>query len=161
MNSAPGDLNEILHRSMVRARLKAASWEEAVEQAGRLLVDAGSCESRYVSAMADAVREIGPYIVVAPGVAMPHARPEQGVRRPAVAVVTLERPVEFGHRANDPVDLVIAFAALDKNAHLVTLQSISHLLMNQESLARVRAADSDQELWAGLGIAPSTHGTKE
>lgn len=161
MDSAQRDLNQFLDRSTVRAVVKAASWEEAVEQAGKLLVDTGSCEPRYVSAMAEAVRELGPYIVVAPGVAMPHARPEQGVRRPAVAVVTLERPVEFGHQANDPVDLVVAFTALDKEAHLATLRAISGLLMDQQSLARVRAATSDQELWVGLGGAPSTHGTKE
>ena len=128
---------------LVRARVRAADWAEAVRAAGDLLAEAGRCTHDYVTAMQDAVRDLGPYMVVAPGVAMPHARPEAGVLEPGVAVVTLASPVEFGHAANDPVDVVIAFAAVDKDAHLATLQRIVALIQDQSSLEALRSATDD------------------
>lgn len=148
----PRPLGDLLSPSTVRAHVRADSWPDAVGSCGALLVDSGCCEPRYVEAMVDAVRELGPYIVIAPGVAMPHARPEQGVTRQGVAVITLEKPVEFGNRANDPVDVVIAFAAEDKEAHLATLQSIAALLIDGQTLGEVRMANDDAELEAALGL---------
>ena len=142
----------------VRAAAEAGSWSDAIEIAGALLTAGGVCTNEYVQAMAAAVRDSGPYMVIAPGVAMPHARPEDGVLQPGTAIVTLAAPVEFGSPANDPVDLVIAFAALDKNAHLETLQRITELLMNETALNNVRAATTDDELWAALSGGPTTVG---
>ncbi|MBA0051287.1 PTS sugar transporter subunit IIA [Streptomyces sp. AJS327] len=137
-------------RERTRARVAAPAWQDAVDAAGELLVRGGLCTDDYVSAMKDAVRDLGPYVVVAPGVAMPHARPEAGVRSPGVSIVTLAEPVEFGHAANDPVDVVIAFAALDKQAHLRALQQIVTLIQNREALAELRAAETGDEIHAVL-----------
>ena len=46
--------------------------------------------------MIDVVRDMGPYIVLAPGLAMPHARPEMGAKQVGAALVTLEKPIDFG-----------------------------------------------------------------
>ncbi len=43
------------------------------------------------------------HIVIAPGIALPHARPEDGVIDSTVAVVRLAEPVNFGNEDNDPV----------------------------------------------------------
>lgn len=143
-------LVELLAREQVKAKQDAADWREAVAIAGQLLVDAGCCTDDYVRAMQEGVIEFGPYIVIAPGVAMPHARPEAGVLKPGVSIITLAEPREFGNEANDPVDFVIAFSAVDKNAHIQTLQQIVGLLENEETMAAARAATSDDALWAAL-----------
>jgi PTS system ascorbate-specific IIA component len=134
----------------VAAKAAAADWRAAVRRAGDLLVRAGLTTAEYVDAMVQARDELGPYMVVAPGVAMPHARPERGVLAPGVAVVTLAAPVAFGHAANDPVDVVIAFAALDKAAHLATLQRIAALVADTDALSAVRTANDDGELRTAL-----------
>ncbi|OUZ11970.1 hypothetical protein BHE97_03605 [Aeromicrobium sp. PE09-221] len=128
---------------LLGTRIAATDWTDAVRAAGQLLVDAGRCTTGYVEAMQDAVRDLGPYMVVAPGVAMPHARPESGVLAPGVAIVTLASPVAFGHAANDPVDLVIAFAAIDKDAHLATLQRIVSLIQDDATLGALRSAPDE------------------
>ena len=142
----------------VRAGARVDTWQDAVTVAGSLMTAAGLCTDEYVEAMAAGVVEFGPYIVIAPGVAMPHARPERGVLHPGTVVVTLDTPVEFGNPANDPVDLVIAFAAVDKHAHLESLQRITALLMDEPRLARVRAAATDEELRAALSGDTTTRG---
>ncbi len=45
-----------------------------------LLVAADVVEPRYYRAILDGVAQHGPYFVIAPGLAMPHGRPEEGVK---------------------------------------------------------------------------------
>ena len=143
-------LHTYLGSDTVRAGVDAAGWEQAVERVGALLVEAGSVEPRYVEAMQATIAEHGAYAVIAPGIALPHARPEQGVLRPGLALVTLAEAVEFGHSVNDPVDVVIAFAAVDKAMHVKALQELATLLADADAVERIRAAASDDELLAAL-----------
>jgi mannitol/fructose-specific phosphotransferase system IIA component (Ntr-type) len=139
-------LGDLLAPETVRARVPATSWQEASAIAGQLLVETGRAEARYIPAMQSALQELGPYAVIAPGIALLHARPDDGVLAPCLALVTLARPVEFGSRENDPVDLVFALGAVDKTAHLAALQELANLLMDQQLLVRLRAAADDQAL---------------
>ena len=53
------------------------------------MVKNGTIEERYIDGMIETVKNLGPYIVIAPGVALPHARPEDGVIEPSMSLVTL------------------------------------------------------------------------
>lgn len=145
-------LADLLTIDQVSARYPAADWQDAVNKAGEMLVAAGCATPEYTQAMKDSVRDNGPYIVITTGVAMPHARPESGVLTPGVSVLTLATPREFGHETNDPVDVVIAFAAVDKNAHIATLQKIVGTLDNDAVMAAIRGADSDEALLQALSL---------
>lgn len=104
-------------------------WREAIRAACALLVNAHAVEERYVDHCIALVEEQGPYIVLAPGLAFAHARPEDGVRRLSLAVATLTKSVEFGHDENDPVDLVFAFGSPDRDQHVGLLSALArHLL---------------------------------
>jgi PTS system ascorbate-specific IIA component len=46
-------------------------------------------------------------------------------------VVTLARPVEFGHRDNDPVSLVVGLAAPDADSHLGALATLADFLSDE------------------------------
>lgn len=140
------NLATFLNEKTVRARVQVRSWEEAVEYVGRLLVEAGLAEDRYIGAMKRVLRELGPYAVIAPGIVLLHARPEDGVIEPCLGLITLAAPVEFGHRENDPVDIVFALGAVDKQAHISALQALAQMLMDQETLLRIRAAPDDLAL---------------
>lgn len=134
----------------VQAQTSVENWQEAVKIVGNKLVTHGACTDNYVSAMQQAVIDLGPYMVVAPGVAMPHARPEAGVLTPGIAVATLSTPVPFGHKKNDPVSLVIGFAAINKDAHLKTLQQIVALLQDSTRIEAVHGATTNEELYTAL-----------
>ncbi len=139
-------LHTMLTEQTVRAMVRVASWEEAVGRAGQLLVEASTVEPCYVEAMKRVLREMGSYAVIAPGIVLLHARPEDGVRQPCFGMMTLSPPVAFGHKENDPVDVVIAFGAVDKHAHVTALQQLAQLLLDQATLERIRAAPDDHTL---------------
>jgi len=126
-----------------RVRVAAGSWPAAVRAAGRGLVDAGAAEDRYVERCVANVEADGPYIVVAPGIALAHARPEDGALGLGVSVALLDAPVPFGHDANDPVDVVFAFCSPDRDSHVGLLGSLARQLVS--GLAdRLRAAADDE-----------------
>jgi mannitol/fructose-specific phosphotransferase system IIA component (Ntr-type) len=139
-------LQALLTEQTVRARVTVACWEEAVRAVGQLLVAAGAVEPRYVGAMMRVLRDMGPYAVIAPGVVLLHARPEDGVMQPCFGLITLSTPVPFGHRENDPVDLVIALGAVDKQAHVEALRELALLLSDSAALQRIRSAVDDCSL---------------
>lgn len=141
------ELSAMLTRDNIALGQTATDWQEAVRRAGELLVKSGAVEPRYVPAMMEMVKEIGPYIVIAPGVALPHARPEEGVLRPCMSLVTLVTPVEFGNEFNDPVDLLVAFGAPDQDGHLKALTGLARLLENSDTLARIRQASDVEEVF--------------
>lgn len=142
------DMNNIFKREAVRAKKTAQDWPEAVQIAGQYLVDSGSIEPGYVDAMERVIREIGPYAVIAPGIVLLHARPEDGVIEPCFGLVTLSTPVSFGHSQNDPVDLVFVLGAINKNGHIQALQRLANLLGELVNLEKLRAAQDDDSLFA-------------
>ncbi len=124
----------------------AQTWQEAVRAVGRLLVAAGAAEPCYIDAMLRTVEELGPYVVLAPGLALPHARPEDGALEVGFAAITLAKGVNFGNPDNDPVRLVIAFCAPDPNSHLHSLTQLARRLGEAGFIERAASAQSMQEL---------------
>lgn len=118
------------------------SWQAAIRAACRPLLDGGAIEARYADRCVAMVEAHGPYIVIAPGIALAHARPDDGVSRLGLAVATLSRPIDFGHEQNDPVELVFAFAAPDQDQHVHVLASIAEGISNGLDDTLRRAGDA-------------------
>jgi mannitol/fructose-specific phosphotransferase system IIA component (Ntr-type) len=100
--------------------------------------------------MVRTVREMGPYMVLAPGLALAHARPEDGVREIGLSLITLQTPVAFGSRANDPVALVISFCAVDHTGHVALLKALATFLRVPENQAFLKEAESVDEVAAAF-----------
>nr|WP_280953680.1 PTS sugar transporter subunit IIA [Symbiobacterium terraclitae] len=133
-------LRDLLTAETVALDVEAQTWEEAIRAGGALLVNAGLAEPRYVEAMVRTAREFGPYIVLGPGFALPHARPEDGVLRLGMSMIRLRQPVPFGHPENDPVSLVVCLGAIDHETHLKALMQLSELLGNRDAVAALQSA---------------------
>ncbi len=54
------------------------SWPQALELCAKPLLDLQVIAPEYVTAIIEQHHTLGPYYVLAPGLAMPHARPEEG-----------------------------------------------------------------------------------
>ena len=142
-------LGKLLIRDTVQIQVTASHWQEAIQLACQPLIDNGSIEPCYVAKIIETTQQIGPYYVIAPGFAMPHARPEDGVNKMALSLTTLNKAVAFGNEENDPVKLVITLAATDSHTHIDAIVGITQLLENQEDFASILATDNVED---ALGI---------
>lgn len=120
-------------------------WQSAVALAVQPLIDSGAAESRYLQAIYDMHREIGPYYVLGEGIAMPHARPEEGAVRTALSLVIVSEGVEFGSEDNDPVYIIFALAAVDSHSHIEMIASLSHLFCDDEAAKKLKQSKNKQE----------------
>lgn len=130
---------------MILVDVSADDWREAVRLAGKLLVENSRAKESYIDAMIKATEELGPYVVIAPGIAIPHARPEDGALRPGFSIIVLRKPVNFGS-PNDPVHIVIGFTAVDKTSHLRALQVLATLISDDGFRNAITKAGSKEEV---------------
>jgi len=123
-------LNQALAEGSISVRATASNWKQAIELAGDALVTSKRTTTQYTEAMVQAFEELGPYMVIAPGIALAHARPSEAVLGTGLSLITLSEPVVFGSQANDPVRLVIGLAAVDHDSHIDLMAALSDLLMD-------------------------------
>ncbi len=137
-------------------RARAHDWRAAVRLAGDALVESGCTTAEYTEAMIRMVDDHGPYIVIAPGLALAHARPGSDVRCDGLSVVTLAEPVEFGHAHNDPVRVVIGLAGVAPDAHLEAVAQLANAFNNADAIPALAEATTRDEVRAILtGGAPA------
>jgi PTS system ascorbate-specific IIA component len=140
------NLSDFLPPGSITAGGQAADWREAVTLAGDLLVAQGVTTDVYTAEMIKAVEDLGPYIVIAPGFALAHARPSPAVLKTGISWVSLAEPVEFGNKENDPVRLVVGLAALDATAHIEIMSALADVLAEDEVMAAAIEAGSEAEI---------------
>ena len=130
----------------IQLRADAADWRAAVAVAGTVLERIGAATSRYGNEMVRMIEEHGPYVVIAPGLALAHARPGPAVLRDGLAVVTLATPVAFGNAHNDPVRVVLGLAVASPEHHLSLVAEIANVFNDSDAIARLAAADSADDV---------------
>ena len=122
-----------------------ADRDEAITLAGELLVASGRVQASYIQEMLSAIEEYGPYIVIAPGIALAHGRPSDSVISNGMSVVVLSEPIAFGSERNDPVSLVFGLAATGHDSHLEIMAVLAEALSDQSFVnSLLNAADSEQ-----------------
>ncbi|BDR59692.1 BglG family transcription antiterminator [Xylocopilactobacillus apicola] len=140
-------LTEVLTPNTIKTKYLAKDWQDAVKECGNLLVKDGDATNNYVTAMIQNVKTNGNYIVIAPGIAMPHARPEKGALKIGFSLVTLQTPINFGHPTNDPVKLVIGLCATDNQSHLLALSELVELLGNLKVVEQINRCQTSEEIY--------------
>lgn len=124
-------LKDLLTEDMIALNKTAQNWEESIRIGGDILKKKDVVDDTYIDAMIGAVNEFGPYIVIAPGIALAHASSKKGVKKIGMSLITLKEGVEFGSKQNDPVKILVSLAAVDHNTHLKAISELVKLLENE------------------------------
>ena len=74
------------------------NWEEAIKKGAELLIENKCIEPRYVDNIIKNIKESGPYIVLGDGMAMSHARPEDGVIKNGITLLKIKNGVDFDEK---------------------------------------------------------------
>ena len=139
-------LNKLLTADVIRIHSSALDWQDAITKSCQPLIDNGAIEPSYVDAIFRSHKELGPYYVLGPGIAMPHARPEDGVNQLAISLVVISDGVNFSSEGNDPVKMLITLAATDSNSHVEAISKLAELFMNQDDVDAICAAKSVDDI---------------
>lgn len=107
------------------------NWQEAIRISCENLIDKAIINESYVEEVIAAVETYGPYIVIVPGVAMPHSTDKsEGVFGTAIAFTKFKDKVYFeAGNEEKQAKLFFTLAAKNPDEHMTNIANLSDLLM--------------------------------
>jgi len=126
----------------IRLDATADGAEDAIRQAGQLLVDIQAVDPPYVDAMLARERSVS--TVMGEGVAIPHGTNESksAVRRDALSFLRFPEGVDWNGKH---VEIAIGIAAQGSN-HVGILSKLARILVDADSAAQLRSATDPQQV---------------
>ncbi|MWP46777.1 PTS sugar transporter subunit IIA [Gilliamella sp. Pas-s27] len=121
-------------------------WKEAIQLCATPLLKNNAISQNYVDAIFQLHESIGPYYVLAPGIAMPHARPEQGVNQLSLSMLLVKQGVKFNSQENDPVYLITLLAANDNTSHIEILTQLAALFGEASDIQKIFKAQTSAQI---------------
>jgi PTS system mannitol-specific IIC component len=128
--------SDVLAPSSIILGGTARDRDSAIEEAGRLLVDAGAVDPAYVAAMHEREKSVSTFM--GNGLAIPHGTNESkgSIRRTAISFVRYDEPVDWNGK---PAEFVLGIAGAG-NDHLALLAKIAETFTDKDRVAALRAA---------------------
>ncbi|SJL84992.1 PTS sugar transporter subunit IIA [Vibrio palustris] len=126
------------------------SVDAALDITCSTLIEQGKVETRYLEAIKAKHKEIGAFYVLAPRIAMPHARPEEGVNEASLQVTVFKHGVDLESEDNGDVFFSVTLAAKDADNHIQTIVALSELFQNEQDIEAIIASESKREIQAIL-----------
>lgn len=124
---------------------KVESWEKAIEVGAFPLVKDKKIKFNYIENMIKNIEELGPYIILIPGVAMPHARPDENVLESSISLLKINEGVKFSENT-DKVYLMFCLAAKDSSSHIEIIEKLMEVLSDEEKIEKLIKAKTKEEL---------------
>ncbi|WP_414048557.1 BglG family transcription antiterminator [Macrococcus animalis] len=137
-------LKELLTEEFIQTHLEVTTWQESIKQASAPLLSKNIITEEYINAMINSVIDLGPYIVIMPDIAIPHARPEDGALEVGLAFANFKEPVIFPN--DKSVKAMIVLSAKDQNAHLKALAEMTEILGKNKYLSILKTATNKEEI---------------
>ncbi|MYV16107.1 PTS sugar transporter subunit IIA [Furfurilactobacillus milii] len=112
------------------------NWEDAIRVSGEVLKNNGLINDVYIEQVISDVKQYGPYIVIVPGVAMPHSSAQnKGVLGTGIGLTIMPDKISFEEGNPDKeAKLFFMLAAKDSDTHVKNIASLSDMLMEDEMI---------------------------
>ncbi|MGV3042124.1 PTS sugar transporter subunit IIA [Staphylococcus rostri] len=138
-------MSELIQASHIQLQERVTDWEAAIRLAAQPLLEAGYFEQTYIDAMINSVYEMGPYIVIAPEIAIAHARPSEDVHQVGLSLLKLDEHINFSETGRYAT-LIFVLSAVDEAAHLEILRNLAMRLSDTKVVEALMAANSKEEI---------------
>jgi PTS system ascorbate-specific IIA component len=127
---------------------KAADWRESVRMSCKALEADGTLDPSYADEVIACVEKHGAYIVIIPGIAIPHSMEgARGVNKTAIGFMKLEQPVSFD--ASDPdksASVFFTLASENHDAHLANMSQLFTMLSDDDLIEELFKVKGPEDL---------------
>ncbi|AYV71521.1 BglG family transcription antiterminator [Bacillus sp. PK3-056] len=141
------NLSEIISPNLIQLHVLAKNWQDAISLSALPLLQERRITENYIQKMIENARKDGPYMVIMPNVALPHARPADGVNQLSISIAVLNEPVYFDKHTNKPVQFVFCLAAINQEFHLNALSQLVQLLEKEEFYHILKTSNTSEEVF--------------
>lgn len=139
-------LSELLVGDTIQFTDQKMNWEEAINFAANPLIESKTIEPSYIDAMINRIKEFGPFVDLGMGIALPHARPEDGVNKVGMSFLRCQEPINLLDDPKHSIKIFIVLSAVDNEAHLRALSALTQILSDHEQLQALLNATSVAEV---------------
>jgi len=136
-------MSDILTQQQIKVPGTATNKDEAIREAGQILVDAGAVTSAYVDAMYEREKSVSTYM--GNFLAIPHGTNEakDAIKASALSVVRYDNPIDWD---GNEVRFAVGIAGLN-NGHLEILGKIAVIFSDMDEVDKMIAAGSAEEVY--------------
>lgn len=139
-------LSQWIHDGTIMLEETVSDWRQALERCAQPMLNAGVITPDYITTIVAQQQKLGPWYVLAPGLAMPHARPEEGATGMGLSLLKLRKGVAFGAGEFDPVDVIVMLAAPDNHSHIEMISALAELFSSEDDLQQLHQAHTVEEI---------------
>ncbi|MBC1481277.1 BglG family transcription antiterminator [Listeria seeligeri] len=122
------------------------TWRRAIKVGTKCLEDLSIVEPSYHEKIIENLKTYGPYMVIAPGVAIAHAGANDGVLMDGLGVTVIEDGILFYDRYEEPVHVIFTLALNTKEAHSI-VEQLMKLALNEEKMNKIKLASSKRDIY--------------
>jgi mannitol/fructose-specific phosphotransferase system IIA component (Ntr-type) len=133
-----------LTSSLVQFVAGKHTWEEAIKISSQPLLTEGFITENYLQRMVDVVKEFGPYICIAPMIAMPHARPEDGSNKVGFCVTVFEEMIDFGEEDYLKARLFVSLSCTSADTHIQMMQALVDIIGDEKHVETILTTKDKQ-----------------
>lgn len=139
-------MNDVLTPSLVKVPGQARTKDDAIREAGQMLVDVGAVDPDYVEAMFEREKSVSTYM--GNYLAIPHGTNDskQSIRRSALSVVRYDEPLDWDGKE---VRFVIGIAGYE-GGHLEILSKVAIVFSDTSAVDRLVTADDGASVYEAL-----------
>ncbi|HIW70424.1 MAG TPA: PTS sugar transporter subunit IIA [Candidatus Limosilactobacillus merdipullorum] len=136
----------LIDPELIQVNVEASDWKDAIKKAVQPFVEHNKVTDKYSQRIIEIAKETGPYIVIAPHVALPHASSKDGVLADAIGLTILKTPVAFGNKDNDPVKYLFTLSSVKPEGHLDQMAELVQVLQKQNLYKQLDEAQDAAEV---------------
>jgi len=127
---------------------KAADWRESVRMSCKSLEADGTLDPSYADEVIACVEKHGAYIVIIPGIAIPHSMEgAKGVNKTAIGFMKLEQPVSFDNSDPDKsASVFFTLASENHDAHLANMSQLFTMLSDDDLIEELFKVKGPEDL---------------
>lgn len=144
-------LKEKLVRDHILVINKVDNWEGAIKESVLLLEKSGTVPSEYKDKIIDAVHELGPYIFIAPEIALPHVQYFEKTKV-GISLLKINETVEFDDERK--ARLFFSFSAEDGESHMRLIQDLAIFLSDETNVNALIGMENESDIYEYI----QTHG---
>lgn len=143
-------LRKIIEDNLFSFEKEATDWKDAIRKACIPLIRENCITERYSEEIIECINKYGPYIVIAPLVAIPHSTiSQEGVNKCSISLTKFEKVVSFDENDREKDALIFfTLAANNPDDHLKNMQIFVEILENEDLMESLLKINSKEELIA-------------
>ena len=139
----------LLNENITSLDISSTDNIDAIKQLGQILVNNNYIEPSYIDSVIE--REIDfptGLTLTGAGIAIPHASPNDNIKKNGIAIARLKTPIKFHSMENSDeeifIDMIFMLALASSSEHLDILKKLFITFQNEELISQLKTCQNKQ-----------------